>query len=88
MAELRGKSDQSFADMSDWLGARYLREMAAVDGLTNYGRQHIEDGLKLNVELKLEQDVRLFLLKHGFYCKILKPHYDIAYRTCCGYDIF
>jgi len=52
------KSDQSFSDMNDWLGSRYLREMAAVDALTNYARQHIEEAKKLNLELKLEQDVR------------------------------
>lgn len=63
MSELRGKTEQSFVDMNEWLGARYLREMAAVDALTTYARQHIEDAEKLNLELKLEQDVSLLLFR-------------------------
>jgi len=43
--------------MLDWLGGRYLREMAAIDNLTSVARQHIEAGEKLKQQLRLEQDV-------------------------------
>ncbi|XP_076812230.1 sperm flagellar protein 2-like [Clavelina lepadiformis] len=56
LTDLRGKADQTFTDMNDWLGGRYLKEMAAIDSLSNVARQHIEKGERLKLEMRLDQD--------------------------------
>nr|CAB3266528.1 sperm flagellar protein 2-like [Phallusia mammillata] len=56
LGDLRTNSEQSFTDMLDWLGARYLREMGAIDNLSNVAREHIEAGEKMKHYMKLEQD--------------------------------
>ena len=62
LTDLRGKADQTFTDMNDWLGGRYLKEMAAIDSLSNVARQHIEKGERLKLEMRLDQDVWLLVI--------------------------
>uniref|UniRef100_H2ZLZ5 Calponin-homology (CH) domain-containing protein n=1 Tax=Ciona savignyi TaxID=51511 RepID=H2ZLZ5_CIOSA len=62
LSDLYNKSDQTFADMNDWIGSRYLREMAAIDNLSAVVRQSVEEGVQLEYELLLEQDE--FIINH------------------------
>ncbi|XP_078485176.1 sperm flagellar protein 2-like [Ciona intestinalis] len=62
LSDLYGKSELTFTDMNDWIGSRYLREMAAIDNLSSVVRQCIEEGVQLEYELLLEQDE--FVINH------------------------
>ncbi|XP_066298432.1 sperm flagellar protein 2-like isoform X6 [Branchiostoma lanceolatum] len=56
LQSLKAKSEGTYRDMEDWLGARFLREMAAIDHLTDIVRDAIEHREKVQQELVLYQE--------------------------------
>ncbi|XP_071117594.1 sperm flagellar protein 2-like [Haliotis cracherodii] len=56
LQDLKGKGDNAFKDMNDWLGARYLKEMESIDHLSETVRYNIENGLRIKAELVLKQE--------------------------------
>ncbi|KAI8510088.1 hypothetical protein Bbelb_125160 [Branchiostoma belcheri] len=55
LQSLKAKSEDTYRDMEDWLGARFLREMAAIDHMTDIVRDAIEHREKVQQELVLYQ---------------------------------
>ncbi|KAK3767112.1 hypothetical protein RRG08_017986 [Elysia crispata] len=56
LQDLKGKGEDVFKDMNDWLGARYLKEMESIDHLSEIVRNAIESRQKIKEEILLDQD--------------------------------
>ncbi|XP_069125844.1 sperm flagellar protein 2-like isoform X2 [Argopecten irradians] len=68
LQDLKSKADNTYKDMNDWLGARFLKEMESIDQMSEVMRNAIENKQKLKQELVLNQED--FLLNEGL--KVLK----------------
>ena len=60
--ELKQKADNSYKDMNDWLGIRYLNEMKSIDTMSDFIKFAIENKQKIKQELTLQQDE--FIMEH------------------------
>nr|XP_039269921.1 sperm flagellar protein 2-like [Styela clava] len=56
LSELKEAMSTSYAEMLEWLGARYLAEMKSIEQLTDAGQHAIEGGIKLKYQVCLNQD--------------------------------
>ena len=54
--EMKQKSENTFKEMDDKLGERFLREMNAIKALANFIKNCIENKEKIKRDLILEQD--------------------------------
>ncbi|XP_051552291.1 sperm flagellar protein 2 [Myxocyprinus asiaticus] len=54
MSSLLQRAEQTYGNMDDWLGARFLSEMKSIDQLTELVRQHIENSVQIRHELVLQ----------------------------------
>ncbi|XP_051981958.1 sperm flagellar protein 2-like isoform X1 [Xyrauchen texanus] len=54
MSSLQQRAEQTYGNMDDWLGARFLSEMNSIDQLTELVRQHIENSVQIRHELVLQ----------------------------------
>ena len=52
-------TEKVFKNLLEWLDARYLGEMAAIDNLSIIAKQHIESCSTIKYELRLDQDVSI-----------------------------
>ncbi|XP_048761563.2 sperm flagellar protein 2-like isoform X3 [Ostrea edulis] len=56
LQDLKSKADNSYKEMNDWLGARFLKEMESIDQMSEAIRYAIEKRQKLKEELVLQQE--------------------------------
>ncbi|KAL8590470.1 hypothetical protein ACOMHN_011683 [Nucella lapillus] len=56
LQELKHKADGAYKDMTDWLGARFLKEMESIDTMSEVMRHAVESRQKLKEQLILQQD--------------------------------
>ena len=54
--DLRSRGDNTYKEMDDKLGQRFLKEMESIKLLCNYIKHFIENKNKIKRELTLEQD--------------------------------
>ncbi|XP_062579929.1 sperm flagellar protein 2-like isoform X2 [Saccostrea cucullata] len=56
LQDLKAKADNTYKEMNDWLGARFLKEMESIDHMSETIRFAIEKRQKLKQELVLQQE--------------------------------
>lgn len=56
LQDLKSKADNTYKEMIDWLGARFLKEMESIDQMSEAIRFAIEKRQKLKQELVLQQE--------------------------------
>nr|XP_022317151.1 sperm flagellar protein 2-like isoform X9 [Crassostrea virginica] len=56
LQDLKSKADNTYKEMNDWLGARFLKEMESIDQMSEAIRFAIEKRQKLKQELVLQQE--------------------------------
>ena len=56
VTDLKQKAENSYKEMNDWLGIRFLKEMKSIENMSDYVKYSIEHKQKLKLELTLQQD--------------------------------
>ncbi|XP_076440661.1 sperm flagellar protein 2-like isoform X2 [Babylonia areolata] len=56
LQDLKEKADGSYKDMTDWVGARFLKEMESINTMSEVMRHAVENGQKLKEQVILHQD--------------------------------
>ncbi len=58
--DVKAKAEDAYVNMNDWLGARFRHEMASIDRVCEAVEYCVENGLKIQEELILDQEQFMF----------------------------
>jgi hypothetical protein len=74
VTEIKQRADNTFKEMDDKLGERFLREMGAIKALSTFVKSCIEHKEKIKRQLILDQDEFLIadVRDHSTSCSFLK----------------
>ncbi len=72
--ELKTRAENSYKDMDDWLGNRFVKEINSIKNLCNYIKYAIENKNKIKNELILRQD--------DFIIDSVRFFYFLKYSSC------